>query len=135
MCFYLFFIFFIFPIIIFRCSVANCTIAGGNGALNPKTFIKFGIETSNNLSIMLYLIVTTMILLLPYIIVYSINDFSAFIYRFTCQNNFFFSFLFFRFSSEEVSAQNQVKASVQRKIRQSIADEVMSLFGWPFCRP
>lgn len=30
-----------------------------------------------------------------------------------------------RFSSEEVSAQNQVKASVQRKIRQSIAEEVM----------
>lgn len=29
-----------------------------------------------------------------------------------------------RFSSEEVSAQNQVKASVQRKIRQSIAEEV-----------
>lgn len=29
-----------------------------------------------------------------------------------------------RFSSEDVSAQNQVKASVQRKIRQSIAEEV-----------
>lgn len=32
-----------------------------------------------------------------------------------------------RFSSEEVSAQNQVKASVQRKIRQSIAEEVLLL--------
>lgn len=42
------------------------------------------------------------------------------------KNDFFF--LSFRFSSEEVSAQNQVKASVQRRIRQSIADEVMSLF-------
>lgn len=30
----------------------------------------------------------------------------------------------FRFSTEDVSAQNQVKASVQRKIRQSIAEEV-----------
>ena len=39
-----------------------------------------------------------------------------------------FIFFLFRFSSEEVSAQNQVKASVQRRIRQSIADEVMSLF-------
>lgn len=35
-----------------------------------------------------------------------------------CWNNVF------RFSSEEVSGQNQVKASVQRKIRQSITDEV-----------
>lgn len=33
--------------------------------------------------------------------------------------------IFDRFSSEEVSAQNQVKASVQRKIRQSIAEEVL----------
>ncbi|KAL0318466.1 UNVERIFIED_CONTAM: Malignant T-cell-amplified sequence 1 [Sesamum angustifolium] len=33
----------------------------------------------------------------------------------------------FRFSSEEVSAQNQVKASVQRKIRQSIAEEYPGL--------
>ncbi|KAM5561136.1 hypothetical protein ABKV19_021973 [Rosa sericea] len=32
-----------------------------------------------------------------------------------------------RFSSEEVSAQNQVKASVQRKIRQSIAEEYPGL--------
>lgn len=40
-------------------------------------------------------------------------------------SNYYFSF---RFSSEEVSAQNQVKASVQRRIRQSIADEVMPLF-------
>lgn len=31
----------------------------------------------------------------------------------------------YRFSSEEVSAQNQVKASVQRRIRQSIAEEVL----------
>ncbi|KAK7849481.1 malignant t-cell-amplified sequence 1 like protein [Quercus suber] len=31
--------------------------------------------------------------------------------------------MFKKFSSEEVSAQNQVKASVQRKIRQSIAEE------------
>jgi hypothetical protein len=29
-----------------------------------------------------------------------------------------------RFTAEEVTGQNQVKASVQRKIRQSIADEV-----------
>jgi hypothetical protein len=29
-----------------------------------------------------------------------------------------------RFTSEEVTGQNQVKASVQRKIRQNIADEV-----------
>ncbi len=29
-----------------------------------------------------------------------------------------------RFTPEEVTGQNQVKASVQRKIRQSIADEV-----------
>lgn len=35
-----------------------------------------------------------------------------------------------RFSSEEVSAQNQVKASVQRKIRQSIAEEVWFRMGW-----
>lgn len=35
-----------------------------------------------------------------------------------------YNFLSCRFSAEEVSAQNQVKASVQRKIRQSIADEV-----------
>lgn len=43
-------------------------------------------------------------------------------------NNFIMShecFVSSRFSSEEVSAQNQVKASVQRKIRQSIAEEVM----------
>lgn len=32
-----------------------------------------------------------------------------------------------RFSSEEVSAQNQLKASVQRKIRQSIVEEVFLL--------
>lgn len=32
-----------------------------------------------------------------------------------------------RFSSDDVSAQNQVKASVQRKIRQSIADEYPGL--------
>jgi hypothetical protein len=32
-----------------------------------------------------------------------------------------------RFSSEDISGQNQVKASVQRKIRQSIADEVLLL--------
>ncbi|KAK3183594.1 hypothetical protein Dsin_030880 [Dipteronia sinensis] len=32
-----------------------------------------------------------------------------------------------KFSSEEVSAQNQVKASVQRRIRQSIADEYPGL--------
>nr|GMD46908.1 malignant T-cell-amplified sequence 1 homolog [Ipomoea batatas] len=31
------------------------------------------------------------------------------------------------FSSEEVSGQNQVKASVQRKIRQSIAEEYPGL--------
>ncbi|KAG6751546.1 hypothetical protein POTOM_043738 [Populus tomentosa] len=37
-------------------------------------------------------------------------------------------FLYFvRFSSDEVSSQNQVKASVQRKIRQSIADEYPGL--------
>ncbi|XP_034197754.1 malignant T-cell-amplified sequence 1 homolog isoform X1 [Prunus dulcis] len=35
--------------------------------------------------------------------------------------------MFKKFSSEEVSAQNQVKASVQRKIRQSIADEYPGL--------
>lgn len=33
----------------------------------------------------------------------------------------------FRFTSEEVTGQNQVKASVQRKIRQNIADEVIFL--------
>ena len=33
-----------------------------------------------------------------------------------------------RFSLEEVSSQNQVKASVQRRIRQSIQDEVCLLF-------
>jgi len=32
-----------------------------------------------------------------------------------------------RFSSEDISGQNQVKASVQRRIRQSIADEVLLL--------
>lgn len=32
----------------------------------------------------------------------------------------------FRFTSEEVTGQNQVKASVQRRIRQNIADEVSS---------
>ncbi|TXG65172.1 hypothetical protein EZV62_006447 [Acer yangbiense] len=37
------------------------------------------------------------------------------------------SILSHRFSSEEVSAQNQVKASVQRRIRQSIADEYPGL--------
>ncbi|KAG7022358.1 hypothetical protein SDJN02_16089, partial [Cucurbita argyrosperma subsp. argyrosperma] len=31
------------------------------------------------------------------------------------------------FSTEEVSAQNQVKASVQRRIRQSIAEEYPGL--------
>ncbi|XP_022746171.1 malignant T-cell-amplified sequence 1 homolog [Durio zibethinus] len=35
--------------------------------------------------------------------------------------------LFGRFSSEDVSSQNQVKASVQRQIRQSIAEEDLSL--------
>ncbi|KAB2630215.1 malignant T-cell-amplified sequence 1-like protein [Pyrus ussuriensis x Pyrus communis] len=35
--------------------------------------------------------------------------------------------MFKKFSTEEVSAQNQVKASVQRKIRQSIADEYPGL--------
>ncbi|GER45999.1 malignant T-cell-amplified sequence 1 [Striga asiatica] len=35
--------------------------------------------------------------------------------------------MFKKFSSEEVSAQNQVKASVQRKIRQSIAEEYPGL--------
>lgn len=35
--------------------------------------------------------------------------------------------MFKKFSHEEVSAQNQVKASVQRKIRQSIADEYPDL--------
>ncbi|KAK0589896.1 hypothetical protein LWI29_019883 [Acer saccharum] len=35
--------------------------------------------------------------------------------------------MFKKFSSEEVSAQNQVKASVQRRIRQSIADEYPGL--------
>ncbi|XP_051151955.1 uncharacterized protein LOC127265944 isoform X2 [Andrographis paniculata] len=35
--------------------------------------------------------------------------------------------MWLRFSSEEVSAQNQVKASVQRKIRQSIAEEYPGL--------
>lgn len=39
-----------------------------------------------------------------------------------------YDLIFVRFSSEEVSAQNQVKASVQRKIRQSIADEVWHPF-------
>lgn len=34
----------------------------------------------------------------------------------------------YRFSHEEVSGQNQVKASVQRKIRQSIAGEVCIIF-------
>jgi hypothetical protein len=33
-------------------------------------------------------------------------------------------FMACRFSHEEVSGQNQVKSSVQRKIRQSIADQV-----------
>lgn len=41
-----------------------------------------------------------------------------------------FEFLIhFRFSTEEVSAQNQVKASVQRRIRQSIAEEVSISLG------
>ncbi|KAL6626267.1 hypothetical protein ACP70R_029993 [Stipagrostis hirtigluma subsp. patula] len=35
--------------------------------------------------------------------------------------------MFKKFSSEDISGQNQVKASVQRKIRQSIADEYPSL--------
>ncbi|KMZ68836.1 Malignant T cell-amplified sequence 1-A [Zostera marina] len=35
--------------------------------------------------------------------------------------------MFRKFSSDDVSAQNQVKASVQRKIRQSIADEYPGL--------
>ncbi|XP_011036895.1 PREDICTED: malignant T-cell-amplified sequence 1 homolog [Populus euphratica] len=35
--------------------------------------------------------------------------------------------MFKKFSSDEVSSQNQVKASVQRKIRQSIADEYPGL--------
>ncbi|KAL3728372.1 hypothetical protein ACJRO7_033026 [Eucalyptus globulus] len=35
--------------------------------------------------------------------------------------------MFKKFSSEEVSAQNQVKASVQRKIRQSITEEYPGL--------
>ncbi|CAM6101469.1 unnamed protein product [Calypogeia fissa] len=35
--------------------------------------------------------------------------------------------MFKKFTSEEVSAQNQVKASVQRKIRQGIADEYPEL--------
>lgn len=38
----------------------------------------------------------------------------------------------FRFSSEEVSGQNQVKASVQRKIRQSITDEVDYVFSYVY---
>lgn len=42
--------------------------------------------------------------------------------------NNFYGFWMFRFSSEEVSGQNQVKASVQRKIRQSITDEVDYVF-------
>ena len=36
----------------------------------------------------------------------------------------FFLLSYCRFSTEDVSAQNQVKASVQRRIRQSIAEEV-----------
>ncbi|KAF6173813.1 hypothetical protein GIB67_003814 [Kingdonia uniflora] len=35
--------------------------------------------------------------------------------------------MFKKFTYEEVSSQNQVKASVQRKIRQSIADEYPGL--------
>ena len=37
-----------------------------------------------------------------------------------------------RFSQEEISSQNQVKASVQRKIRQSIAEEVSLSSRNPF---
>ncbi|XP_021742597.1 malignant T-cell-amplified sequence 1 homolog isoform X1 [Chenopodium quinoa] len=37
------------------------------------------------------------------------------------------TFMFIRFTSEDVSAQNQVKASVQRRIRQSIAEEYPGL--------
>jgi PUA domain protein len=35
--------------------------------------------------------------------------------------------MFKKFTAEEVTGQNQVKASVQRKIRQSIADEYPDL--------
>ncbi|KAG7023988.1 TMA20 [Cucurbita argyrosperma subsp. argyrosperma] len=35
--------------------------------------------------------------------------------------------MFKKFSTEDVSAQNQVKASVQRRIRQSIAEEYPGL--------
>lgn len=45
--------------------------------------------------------------------------------RITCMLFMLLYIYIYRFSSEEVSAQNQVKASVQRRIRQSIAEEVL----------
>jgi len=54
------------------------------------------------------------------------------IYHYVYEGVIYVHYFLFRFCLEEISSQNQVKASVQRRIRQSIQDEVCLLFHLSF---